>query len=127
MLITLLLQVRKYGELHIEHVFQRPNLPTVIDVVLVVIITVRCQFQGYQVLVIVRLVVRTQTHEDCQFVILQVRDVIHQVVGVYEHLQALIVAQVERGVLIDRLRLTRRHVAHRQIQRLLVGLHQLGL
>ena len=91
LLVTLTFQVREHAELHVEHVLQRPNGTTVLQIVLIIIATVGRQLQGYLVLVVVRLVVRTQTHKDSQLAVLQVRDVVHQVVGMYEHLQTLVV------------------------------------
>ena len=45
----------------------------------------------------------------------------------YEHLQATVAAEVEVGVLIDGLRLVLRQVLHRQAERLLIILGELGL
>ena len=72
------------------------------------------QLQGYEVLVVVALVVAAQTDEYCQLVVLELCGVGYEVVGVYEHLQSLVLSQVEVGVLIDGLRLVLREVLHRQ-------------
>ena len=85
------------------------------------------ELQGYEVLVVVALVVAAQTDEDGQLVVLQLRVVGHQVVGVHIHLQTLVLAQVEVGVLVDGLRLVLRQVLHHQAERLLVVLRQLRL
>ena len=86
-----------------------------------------CQLQRYLVFVVVALVVGAQADEDGQLVVLEVGGVRQQVVSVYEHLQAFVLAQVEVGVLIDGLRLALRQVLHRQAERLLVVLDELRL
>ena len=53
--------------------------------------------------------------------------VVDEVVGVNEHLDMLIAAQVERRVTVDGFRLVLRQVLDHQTQCLLVGFGQLGL
>ena len=59
--------------------------------------------------------------------ILKVRRIGLQMVGMGEHLHTLVLSQVEGGVLIHTLRLTVTQVLHHHIQGLLVVLHQLWL
>ena len=87
----------------------------------------RGELQGNEVFVIVVLIVGTQTDEHSQLVVLQLRAVGHQVVGMDKHLQALILAQVQIGILIHSLRLALRQVLHGETERLLIILCKLGL
>ena len=59
--------------------------------------------------------------------ILQVGDIGLQVIGMYEHLHVLVLAEVEVGIAIDGLRLIMLQFLHHHVQGLLVGLYQLGL
>ena len=85
------------------------------------------QLQRYLVFVVVTLVVGAQTDEDGQLVVLQVRGVRQQVVGVYKHLQTLVLTQIEVRVLVDGFRLTLCEVLHDETERLLVVLNKLRL
>ena len=119
-------QTGKDGEVDIQHIIFRPYGTTVVQVVLVIVVAVGSQFQGDDVLVIVAAVVATHTHEQSQLVVAQLV-VADQVVGVYEHLHALIESQVEGSVAIDSLRLPGREVLNHHVQSLLVGFGQLRL
>ena len=79
------------------------------------------------VFVVVRLVVAAEAHEHGQLVVGERGGVLLEGVGVDEHLDALVLAQVERGVAIDGLRLAVAQVVHGQGQCLLVALHELRL
>ena len=125
--VTGLLQIGQFREVDIEHVLLRPNGTTVVEVVFVIVVAVGRQLQRDEIFVVVVAVVATETDEYCQLVILQRGVVVDEVVGVDEHLDMLIAAQVERRVTVDGFRLVLRQILDHQTQRLLVGLGQLGL
>ena len=125
-LVAGLLQSGEDAEVDVEHVLLRPHGTAVIQVVLVIVVAVGRELQGYHVLVVVVAVVAAQTDEDGQLVVAQ-RVVVDEVVGMDEHLQVLVLSHVEGGVAVDRLRLAVRQVVHHHAQRLLVGLGELGL
>ena len=91
------------------------------------IMALRRQLQRNEILIVVALVVGAQTDKDRQLIVLQLCAVGHKVVGMDEHLQALILAQVEVGVLVDGLRLVLREILHREAQGLLIVLSKLLL
>ena len=126
-LVTLFLQVGKHVETDVEHIINRPHQLAVGIGVLAVVAAVRCQHERYLVFVVVVLVVITQTDEHRQLPILQGSGIRQQVVGMHEHLHPLILAQVDGGLLIHRLRLVLLQVVHNHLQCLLITLHQLGL
>ena len=104
-LVAGLLELGEQRQVDVQHVLLRPYGTAVLEVVLIIVVTVRGQFQGDEVLIIVVAVVTAQTHEDCQLVVAQ-SFVVNEVVGMDEHLHVLVAAQVERGVAVDRLRLS---------------------
>ncbi len=106
-LVACLLQLGEEAQVDVQHIGLRPYGTTVVQIVFIVVATIRCQLQGYHVFVVVAGVVATHTDEDCQLVVAQVI-VVDEMVGVHEHLHVLILAQVECGITIDGLRLTRR-------------------
>ena len=116
----------EYAHINIEHILLRPYQRTVGRHIPSVVALGR-QLQGYEILIVVALVVGTQTDKHCQLVVFKVGVVRHQVVGMHKHLHVLVLAQVEVGVLIDGLRLVLRQVLHRQTKCLLVVLRKLGL
>ena len=125
--VTGLLQIGQFREVDIEHILLRPYGTTVVEVVFVIVVAVGRQLQRDEIFVVVVAVVAAETDEYCQLVILQRGFVVDEVVGVNEHLDMLIAAQVERRVTVDGFRLVLRQVLDHQTQRLLVGFGQLGL
>ena len=125
--VTGFLQVGEDIEVHVEHIRRWPHHLAVGCGVFAVVAAVGGQLQRYQVLIVVVLVVATHTDEYRQLMILQVGGIGHQVVGVYEHLHVLILAEVEASIAIDGLRLTLLQVLHHHVERLLVALHKLWL
>ena len=122
-LVAGLLQGSKYGEVDVEHVLFGPYggaLGIGIDLL-------GRELQRYLIFIIVALVVAAEAHEDGELVVLQVGDILQEGVGVDEHLQTLVLAQVEGSLLVDRLRLAAAEVLHNHAHRLFVALHQLGL
>ena len=63
----------------------------------------RCELQRNLILVVVTLVVGTQSYKHSQLVVLQVRGILLQGIGMYEHLDAFILSQIHAGILIHRL------------------------
>ena len=105
-LVTLFLQTGKDAEVDIQHIGFRPYGTTVVQVILVIVVAVGSQLQGDDVFVIVAAVVATHAHKQRQLVVAQLV-VVDQVVGVYEHLHAVVESQVKGGIAIDGLRLSR--------------------
>ena len=127
-LVAGLLDLREDAEVDIKHVGRWPDSSTVVHIIFIIIAAVGCQLQGDDILVVVALVVATHADKDSQLVILQIAWlIINQMVGMHEHLQVLILAQVEDGIAIDGFRLAWREILHHHRERLLVGLGQLGL
>ncbi len=62
-----------------------------------------------------------------ELVVSQVGGVLSQCIGMGKHLDALVLSQVEGGVLVNRLSLARTQVVDHKAQRLLILLHQLRL
>ena len=87
----------------------------------------RREFEGYFVFVVVALVVASHAHEHCQLVVGQVGGVLHQCVGVYEHLHALVLAEVEHRVFIDGFRFSRAEVVDDDVECLFVAFYELRL
>ena len=125
--VAVLLHVGKHAQIDVEHILLWPYLTTVGIRVLIIIAAVRRQHQRNLVFVVVVLVVATQADKHRQLIVLQVCEVRHEVVGVDEHLHPFVLPQVERGILIDSLRLSMLHIPHHHIQGLLIVLHQLRL
>ena len=126
-LVAGLLQLGQLRKVDVEHVFLRPDGTTIVNIILIIIVTVGRQFQGDEIFVVVVTIVTAQTDEHRQLVVLEIRHVVDEVVGMDEHLKMLVATQVEGGVMIDCLRLTLRHILDHHAQRLLVGLGELGL
>ena len=91
------------------------------------IFTRGCKLKGDFVLIIVVPVVAAKAHEHGKLVVGQVSSILLEGIGVDEHLNALVLAQVESGVLINGLGLARREVVDNEAQRLLVLLGKLRL
>ena len=125
-LVACLLDAGEDADVDVEHVLVGPHLRAVVGRQ-PRIAALGGQLQRYLVLVVVVLVVAAQTDEDGQLVVLQVGGVGQQVVGMNEHLQALVLAQVVVQVLIDGLRLALTQVADGQTEGLLVVLDELRL
>ncbi|CDD05928.1 unknown [Prevotella sp. CAG:592] len=85
------------------------------------------ELQRNLIFVEVALVVGTESHEHRQLVVLQVCGVLFEGVGMHEHLQTLILSEVEVRVLVYCLCLTVREVCHLYVERLLVALCELRL
>ena len=85
------------------------------------------ELQGNLVFVVVRLIVATQTHEDSQLVVSEASDVLLEGMAMHEHLNMLVLAQVERGILINGLRLSVAQIANHHRQCLFVALNELWL
>ena len=125
--VTLFLQLGEDVEAHVEHVLLGPYLLAVGRGVAAVVTAVGGETEGYLVLIVVVLVVASETYEDSQLVVLQSCGVGHEVVGVGEHLHALVLSEVERRVLVHPLRLPVAEVLHHHVEGLLVTLHELWL
>ena len=124
--VTLLLQLREDVERDIEHIVFRPHHAFVLSGVFVVV-SRRSEFQRNLVFIEITLIVTTQPDEHRQLVVGQVSCVFKHGIGVYEHLQTTILSEVERRVLVYRLRLARPQVLHHHVERLFITLHQLRL
>ena len=85
------------------------------------------QLKRNLILVVVVLVVASQAHEHRQLAVTERGGVLLHCVGVNEHLYALILTQVEHGILIHGLRRARSEVGDHDIESLLVVLHNLRL
>ena len=125
-LITLLLHGGEELQWNIKHVLLRPYDTMFLNSVHV-IVTWSWQFQRNFILVVVVLVIRTQTDEHSQLVIRKISRVLLKGVGVYEHLQTLILAKVEGCILIDSLWLTCSKIVYNHRECLFVLLNQLWL
>ena len=126
-LVARLLECGEDGERHVEHVLLGPHGTAVLVAVSAVVVACRCELQRYFVLVVVVLVVASQTDEHRSLVVLQRGDILLQGIGVYKHLHAFVLSQVEGGVLVHRLGLARAQVLGHEAERLLVGLDELWL
>ena len=125
-LVALLLHGGEHGKGYIEHVLLRPHDALVVGRVFVVV-SRRGELEGHLILIVVALVVAAQAHEHRQLVVGQIGGIVDGMVGMHEHLQAAVLAQVEVGVLEHSLRLAGAQVAHHHVEGLLVALHQLRL
>ena len=121
-----LLQGGEHLEVDVEHILGRPYEDAVGGHVPVVVAG-RRELQGDEILVVVALVVGSQAHKHGQLVVFELGAVGHEIVGVDKHLQVLVLAQVEVGVLVDGLRLVLREVLHGEAEGLLVLLSELLL
>ena len=124
--VAFFLQRGKHVHIDIEHILLRPHQHTVGGHIPVVA-ALRREFQRDKILIVVVLIVGTETNEHGQLIVLQLGAVGFQIVGMHKHLQVLILLQVQRGVLIDSLRLVLRQVFHHQAEGLLIALGQLRL
>ena len=102
-LVARLLDLREDAKVDIEHVSQRPNGTAVVHIIFIVVTTVWSQFQGYDILIVVVLIVTTHADEDRQLVILQTCGIVEQVVGMDEHLEVFILTQVKNRIAVDSL------------------------
>ena len=126
--IALQLQVGPGLQLKVEHIFRRPDLLLIGAVVRIIRNrAVRRQVHRDLILVVVVLIIGTHTDEDGQVAIRQALGLIDRSLGMSEHLQTLVTAQVVRGRLINRPGITRRQIRNLQGERLLVLLQQLRL
>ena len=85
------------------------------------------EFERHLVFVVVALVVASEAYEDSQLVVGEVGGVLVQRIGMHEHLQALVLSEVEGGVLIDTFRLSCAEVVDHDVECLLVALDELWL
>ena len=124
--VALLLQAGELGEGDVEHVLLGPYGAGVGSRVASVLAGLG-ELQRNLVLVEVALIVGAETYEYRQLSVLKIRLVGLESVGVNEHLQTLVLSEVERCVLVHRLCLAgaERGDAHREC--LLVVLHELRL
>ena len=125
-LVAFLLQASELRESYVEHVLLGPHGASVGSREASVLAGLG-QLQRYLVLVEVALVVGTETYEHRQLSVLKACLVGLESIGVHEHLQTLVLSEVERCVLVHRLRLAcaERGYAHREC--LLVVLNKLWL
>ena len=125
-LVAFLLQASELRESYVEHVLLGPYGASIGSRETSVLAWLG-QLQRYLVLVEVALVVGTETYEHRQLSVLKVSLVGLESIGVHEHLQAFVLSEVERCVLVHRLRLAcaERGYAHREC--LLVVLNELWL
>ena len=103
-LVALFLHGGEQLQRDVKHVLLGPYDAAVMAGVHIIMSRSR-QLQRDFILVVVVLVIRAQTDEHSQLVVSQVGRVLFEGVGVYEHLQPLVLAQVEGSVLVDSLRL----------------------
>ena len=125
--ITLFFQLSKEMKTDIEHIRFGPYLSTVGSRIFAIVATVRCELQWNQILIVVVSVVTTKADEHSQLIVLQIRGIRHEVIGMNEHLHAFIVTQVQTGVPIDCLRLALSQFLDHDIECLFVVLHKLRL
>ena len=102
--VSCLLNVCEDIKVDVKHVLLWPHLAAVGQRI-TVITSCRSKFQRYQILVVVALIVASETHEHSQLVVMQVSNVILEGISMHKHLQSLILAKVYGGVLVNRLRL----------------------
>ena len=105
--VTLPLHIGEEGERDVEHVVFRPYLLDIGDIVPAVFVAWCRELKRDLIFIVVALVVGAETDEDGELIVLQVRGVRLLGVGMDEHLDALVLAYVERRVLIHTLCLTR--------------------
>ena len=125
-LVAFLLEVGQLLEVDVQHVLLGPNL-SCFGCGVAVILARRCELQRNLVLIEVALIVRTETYEYGELSVFQSGGVLLEGVGMHEHLQTLILTDVQRGVLIYRLCLARTERCDGHGKRLLVVLHELRL
>ena len=85
------------------------------------------EFQGHLIFIIVVLVVAAKAHKHCQLVVLKVGGILLQGIGMHKHLQTLILAEVEVGVLIHGLGLSLGKLLDDEAESLLVVFNKLWL
>ena len=126
-LVAGLLHSREERQGHVEHVLLGPHQATVGGRVHAIVRLPRRERQRNFILIIVALIVGAEAYEHRQLVVLQVGGVGVERVGMHKHLHALILPEVEGGVLVHSLRLAVTEVFDVHRQRLLVALYKLGL
>ena len=126
-LITLLLEIGKDAESHIQHILLRPNQPAIGRHITVVIAARSRKGERNLIFIIVILIVTTQTDEDSQLPILQVGSILLQGIGMGKHLDTLILTEVESSILVYRLGFSTGQIPDNKAQSLLVGFNQLWL
>ena len=125
LLVALMLQVGEGGEIDIEHVLVWPYSLTALCRISVVM-TCRCELEGDLILVVVALVVATNTEEDAHLVVLQFC-VSSRGIRMDEHLQMPVMTQVFVQVLIDSTCIACGKILHCQSQRTFILLCELRL
>ena len=125
--VALFLELCEHIKVDVEHVIDGPHLTAVGIGVFVVVAAVWREHQRNLVFVVVVLIVAAQTYEHGKLIVLQVGDIGHEMIGMDEHLHVLVLTEIERGLLIDGLRLSMLHVPHHHVQCLFVVLHKLWL
>ena len=124
--VALLLEGGEDIEGYVEHVFLGPY-DALVGGRIFVVMAGGGKFQRYLILIVVALVVAAKADEDGELVVGEVGDILVERVGVDEHLQPAILAQVEGGVLVHTLRLAGAEVVDHDVEGLLIVFHQLGL
>ena len=120
-----MLEVGEGAEVDVEHVLLGPYCLTSLCGVGVVM-SWRGEGEGYLVFVVVALVVTTDSDEEAHLVVLQFRVTFHRI-GMDEHLQVLVVAEVHVHGLIHRTGVACGKVFHCECQGLFVLLRELRL
>ena len=125
-LITLLLYRGEELQWNIKHILLWPYDTAMLPSVHIITTWSR-QLQRNFILVVVVLVVRTQTDEHSQLVICKIGRVLFKGIRMYEHLQTLILAKIEGCILIDSLWLSCSKIVDNHWECLFVLLNQLWL
>ena len=125
-LITLLLYRGEEFQWNVEHILLWPHNTAMLPSVHIITTWSR-QLQRNFILVVVVLVVRTQTDEHSQLVIRKVGCILFKGVSVYEHLQTLVLTKIEGCILINSFWLSCSKVVDNHWECLLVLLNQLWL
>ena len=125
-LITLLLHGGEEFQWNVEHVLLWPHNTSLFPCVCIVMTWSR-QLQRNFILVVVVLIVRTQTDEHSQLVIRKIGCILFKGIRMYEHLQTLVLTKIEGCILIDRFWLACSKIVYNHRECLFVLLNQLWL
>ena len=124
--VALLLERSEDVEVDVHHVLRRPDCLTALCAVGIIVTFLR-ELQRHFVLIIVALVVRTETNEDAALSVHGFRHVLSQGIRMDIHLQVLVLAHVVVAVLVNGLRLVAAQVSGYHAHGLLVGFDKLCL